>query len=104
MRRKSHMAMGFLVKRMAPARQRLAGLYVSSVIIAFLAIMVWEGSGLVGITIADRSAVLDLPIGLFYLSVPVAGALMLPFALRQFADAWRSRTGWRATDEESEED
>lgn len=104
MRRKSHMAMGVVIKMLAPARQRIAGLCVTGLVVAFLVIMLREGIGLAHLTMGDVSPVLDLPVSLYYLSVPFAGALMLPFALRQLADIWYAQAGWRATDEEIEED
>jgi len=103
MRRRTHMTIGFFPKLFGPAGQRRVGLYVMAAVLFFLAVMVWYGVTLTRATLSDRSAVLRLPIGLSYLSLPVAGLLMLAYALRQARDVWRAPGGWTAT-AETEED
>jgi TRAP-type C4-dicarboxylate transport system permease small subunit len=77
-------------------------MYVMTAILFFLAFMVVEGVTLTRATLDDKSAVLRLPIGLYYLSLPVAGALLLLYALRQAWTIRRSPHGWQATAESSE--
>lgn len=102
LRRKSHMAMGFFPRFFTPRGQRTVGLYVTAAILLFLVFMVGEGLTLTRATLGDKSAVLRLPIGLYYLSLPVAGALMLAYALRQEWALWRSPAGWSPTAESAE--
>jgi TRAP-type C4-dicarboxylate transport system permease small subunit len=58
--------------------------------------MIGAGVVLTEATMNDRSAVLRMPVGLSYLSLPVAGGLMLTYTLRQTWALWRSPGGWTA--------
>jgi TRAP-type C4-dicarboxylate transport system permease small subunit len=102
LRRRSHMTIGFFPRLFGPLGQRAIGVYVMAAILLFLLFMVAEGLTLTRATLGDKSAVLRLPIGLYYLSLPVAGLLMLPYALRQVWTLWRSPDGWQATAESAE--
>ena len=95
--------MGFFPRFFGPRGQRVVGLYVTAAILFFLVFMIGQGLVLTRATMADQSAVLRLPVGLSYLSLPVAGLLMTAYALRQGVDLWRSAGGWRAS-AEGEED
>jgi TRAP-type C4-dicarboxylate transport system permease small subunit len=103
LRRRTHMAMGFFPKWFGPVGQRRIGLYVYTAILLFLAFMVGSGSVLTAATLGDKSAVLRIPVGLSYLSLPVAGALMAAFALRQARDLWASAGGWSPTAADEED-
>jgi TRAP-type C4-dicarboxylate transport system permease small subunit len=59
---------------------------------------------LTAVTFDDKSAVLRMPIGLSYLSLPVAGLLMAAYVARHAWGVWRSAGGWTATAETEEED
>jgi len=104
LRRRTHMTMGFFPRCFSPPGQRRVGLYVMGSILFFLVFMVGEGITLTQATLGDKSAVLRLPVGLTYLSLPVAGTLMLLYALRQTWTLWRSGGGWTASAETEEED
>jgi TRAP-type C4-dicarboxylate transport system permease small subunit len=65
--------------------------------------MVVEGIHLTVATFGDKSAVLRIPVGLSYLSLPVAAVLMGGYVARQTLTVWRSQNGWAAT-AETEED
>lgn len=95
-RRRTHMVIGFLPRQFGPAGQRRVGLYVLGAILLFLGFMVGAGVVLTAATLGDRSAVLRMPVGLSYLSLPVAGSLMLAYTLRQAWALWRSPGGWTA--------
>jgi TRAP-type C4-dicarboxylate transport system permease small subunit len=103
LRRRTHMTMGFFPHFFGPRGQRRVGLYVMGAILFFLAYMVAQGIVLTHATLRDYSPVLRFPVGLSYLSLPVAGALMFTYAVRQTWRLWRSSGGWTAT-AESEED
>lgn len=103
LRRRAHMTIGFFPRCFGRRGQRAVGLYVMAGILLFLAFMIREGVTLTHATIGDKSAVLRLPVGLTYLSLPVAGSLMLAYALRQACALWQSAGGWTAS-AESEED
>lgn len=103
-RRRTHMAMGFFPKWFGPTGQRRIGLYVNVGILVFLVAMVVEGIHLTAVTFGDKSAVLRIPVGLSYLSLPVAGILMAAYIGRQGWAVWRSVDGWTATADTEEED
>jgi len=103
LRRRTHMTMGFFPRFFGPRGQRRVGLYVMGAILFFLASMVAQGIVLTKATLRDYSAVVRFPVGLSYLSLPVAGTLMFIYALRQTWQLWRSSGGWTAT-AETEED
>jgi TRAP-type C4-dicarboxylate transport system permease small subunit len=65
-------------------------------ILVFLGFMAGAGVVLTAATLGDRSAVLRLPVGLSYLSLPVAGSLMFAYTLRQAWALWQSEGGWTA--------
>lgn len=102
-RRRTHMAMGFFPKWFSPAGQRWVGLYANVGILVFLAAMAVEGVHLTTATFDDKSAVMRIPVGLSYLSLPVAGLLMAAYVARQTWGVWRSAGGWTATAEAEEE-
>lgn len=103
LRRRSHMTIGFFPRCFGPRGQRAIGLYVMAAILFFLLFMIREGLVLTHATLGDKSAVLRLPVGLTYLSLPMAGSFMLAYALRQAWALWKSTGGWTAS-AESEED
>jgi len=102
-RRRTHMAMGFFPKWFGPVGQRWIGLYVNAAILFFLAATVVEGVHLTVATFDDKSAVLRIPVGLSYLSLPIAGLLMAAYVGRQAWGVWQDTGGWTAT-AETEED
>ena len=65
--------------------------------------MIGEGIVLTAATMDDKSAVLRMPVGISYLSLPVAGLLMMAYTLREalgaVAEAGRL-DGQRDLDEE----
>jgi TRAP-type C4-dicarboxylate transport system permease small subunit len=103
-RRRSHMVIGFLPKRFGPAGQRAIGFYVTAAILLFLGFMIGEGIVLTAATMDDKSAVLRMPVGISYLSLPVAGLLMLGYTLREGWALWQGQGGWSASGASDEED
>ena len=103
MRRKTHMAMGFFTRFFDSRGQRIVGYYVMGCITIFLVFMIKEGITLTQVMFSDRSPVLNMPIGLYYLSLPVGGSLMLIYALREIVSIWTEKSGWAVTVEESED-
>jgi TRAP-type C4-dicarboxylate transport system permease small subunit len=97
------MAMGFFPKCFGPVGQRRIGLYANVAILFFLAATVVEGVHLTVVTFEDKSAVLRIPVGLSYLSLPIAGLLMAAYVGRQVWGVWQSGGGWTAS-AETEED
>ncbi|HYL81126.1 MAG TPA: TRAP transporter small permease [Candidatus Acidoferrum sp.] len=103
-RRRTHMVIGFLPKLFGPTGQRAIGLYVMAAILIFCGFMVGEGIVLTAATIGDKSPVLRMPVGLSYLSLPVAGVFMFAYTLRQSWTLWQTPGGWAASGASDEED
>jgi len=95
---------GFLPKRFGPGGQRAIGFYVTAAILVFLGFMIGEGIVLTAATMDDKSAVLRMPVGISYLSLPVAGLLMLGYTLREGWALWQRQGGWTASGTSEEED
>jgi TRAP-type transport system small permease protein len=95
-RRRSHMVIGFLPKQFGPGGQRAIGFYVTAAILVFLGFMIGEGVVLTAATMDDKSAVLRMPVGISYLSLPVAGLLMMAYTLREVWALWQRGGGWTA--------
>ena len=103
-RRRTHMVIGFLPKLFGPTGQRAIGLYAMVATLVFCGFMVGEGIVLTAATMGDKSAVLRMPVGLSYLSLPVAGVLMFAYAFRQTWALWQTPGGWTASGASDEED
>lgn len=95
-RRRSHMVIGFLPKQFGPRGQRAIGFYVTAAIVVFLGFMIGEGIVLTAATMDDKSAVLRMPVGISYLSLPVSGLLMMAYTLREGWTLWQGCNGWTA--------
>lgn len=93
--RKAHLGVDYLVKKLDPAAQRLNGVIVNLLVIAFAGlVMVRGGFILVNETlIADqRTAALGLPMGSVYLAAPISGLFFILYALQQIAESTSSTT------------
>ena len=92
-RKRTHMAITFLLQQMDRRKQRWMNLYINGAMAFFLLVMIWKGTEIFLATIRDYSAVLRVPIGLYYLSLPVCGFLMLLFASKDLVQLLRGKTG-----------
>jgi TRAP-type C4-dicarboxylate transport system permease small subunit len=92
MRKRSHMAINFLLDRLPPAKQRWMSLYIHAAIVFFLGVIVWQGTTIFRETLSDYSAVLRLRIGWYYLSLPVCGSLMMLYSVRDIVRLLRGDT------------
>ncbi len=102
-RRRTHMVIGFLPRYLGPRGQRVVGLYVLTAILVFLGFMMGAGALLTAATLVDRSPVLRYPVGLSYLSLPVAGSFMFAYTFREAWALWQSEGGWTAVAVEEED-
>ena len=80
--KRSHMAIGFLLEKMPPSKRRGMSVYIHGAVLFFLVFMIWKGIEIFSATVKDYSAVLRIPIGLYYLSLPLCGFLMLLYTSR----------------------
>lgn len=72
-----------------PGARRAQRITVSALSLAFLVLMTWTGWQL-ALRSGAETPVLKLPTAVFYLCIPVAGALMAAYSL---ADLWRALAG-----------
>ena len=98
------MVIGFLPKQFGARGQRTIGWYVTAAIVVFLGFMIGEGIVLTAATMDDKSAVLRMPVGISYLSLPVAGLLMMAYTLREGWALWQRQGSWMASGTSDEED
>ena len=101
-KKRTHMAINHLVQLMAPEKQRWMNLYIHSAVLFFLFILVWKGTGIFLATVKDYSAVLRIPIGLYYLSLPVCGILMFLFSSRDILHLLWLKTADEVSEEREE--
>ena len=94
LRRKTHMTVTYFLKFFHGGKRLLAGFYILSAVSLFLLFMIAEGYELTRLTFDDYSPVLRLPVGLTYLSLPVAGSLMLAYVAREYLRLWNYPAGW----------
>lgn len=79
---RGHIAVDFLVRLLPKLGQRIAGIYVELVIIAFAGIgLVWGGSRAAAGAWGQGLGSLPLTLGQMYLVMPIVGVLIILFAL-----------------------
>jgi TRAP-type C4-dicarboxylate transport system permease small subunit len=76
-RRKGHIAIEVFIKLLPRTFQRVCHLMAEILVILFLAVLVWQGSKVVAVTMVFRSTALSIPQGYVFLAVPVGSAIML---------------------------
>jgi TRAP-type C4-dicarboxylate transport system permease small subunit len=88
-RTKSHFRVEVLPQRLAGKTSgRVLDICLSLCALAFLLIFTYEGS-LIALRATDRSPILELPRTLWYMILPISGAIMIGYTIR---DLWlRSR-------------
>ena len=82
-RERFHLGLVLLRTALPPAGQRRLDIVVSLIVAGFGAAMVWYGAQMVTSTWSHSIPTLGLPTGLSYLPFPIAGGLILLFALEQ---------------------
>lgn len=91
LRRGSHLAVEFVVRKLGPRAARGIAALVWAVEAIFAAAMVWYGVGVARYFMSETSPATRIPVGLIYLAVPVSGLLMLLFLAEQAAGARAAR-------------
>lgn len=83
---REHMAIELLAPRLSPGRRRALARGIDLLCAFFALVLMRGGYGIVTSALAlnQKSAVLQLPIGLIYLAVPVGGGFMLLFLAADF--------------------
>lgn len=94
--RKGHLALDLLTGRLQGGARRTSELFIHAVVLAFAALVMVGGGGRlvwVQLTLGQKSAALQLNIGLVYLAVPLAGAAIALYSLGALLDLRRGEEG-----------
>ncbi|MCT8160908.1 TRAP transporter small permease [Pseudoruegeria sp. SHC-113] len=79
-REKDHFQVDWLPMALPPARRRALQILTGLLSLGFLAAMTWYGLQLT-LKATALTPILDLPVRLFYLAIPLSGAVMLMYSL-----------------------
>jgi len=90
LRRTTHLGVDSLVARLPAGAREVVGHAVTAVIAVFAGIMVWKGLALVPEMASQRSPSMSISLQYVFAAIPVAGAIMLGFQLRELGRAWPS--------------
>ena len=91
--RKAHLALDLLTGRLQGGARRASEGFIHAVVLAFAALVMVGGGGRlvwVQLTLGQKSAALQLNVGLVYLAVPLAGAAIVLYSLAALLDLRRS--------------
>ena len=91
-RRGVHMAITELIDKLAAGPRRLMDLAIAAASAAVLASLVWYGWGITVAGWTNRLTVLDIPMSLQYLALPVASFITLLFVLWDALQILRGRS------------
>jgi TRAP-type transport system small permease protein len=90
-RGRSHFRVEILPEKLAGKKSgRVLEIFLSLCAFVFLIIFTYEG-GLIAIRATDRSPILELPKTLWYLSIPLSGAIMIGYTIRDLIAFFRGR-------------
>jgi len=90
--RKGHLALDLVTSRLQGGARRTSECFIHGVVLAFAALVMVGGGGRlvwVQLTLGQKSAALQLNIGLVYLAVPLAGAAIVLYSLGALLDLRR---------------
>jgi TRAP-type C4-dicarboxylate transport system permease small subunit len=71
--------------------EKVLEIFLSLCAIIFLLVFTYEG-GLIAIRATDRSPILELPRTLWYLVIPISGAIMIGYTMRDLIALFRGRS------------
>ncbi len=90
--RKAHLALDLLTGRLQGGARRASEGFIHAVVLAFAALVMVGGGGRlvwVQLTLGQKSAALQLNVGLVYLAVPLAGAAIVLYSLASLLELRR---------------
>ena len=91
--RKAHLALDLLTGRLQGGARRVSEGFIHAVVLAFAALVMVGGGGRlvwVQLTLGQKSAALQLNVGLVYLAVPLAGAAIVLYSLASLLELRRA--------------
>jgi len=90
-KRKNHFRVEMLPEKLAGKKSGMVlEIFLSLSAIIFLLVFTYEGS-LIAIQATDRSPILELPRTLWYIIIPIAGAIMIGYTLRDLIALFRGQ-------------
>lgn len=90
---KMHLAVNFFVKKASTRRRKQLNAFVNVLIVAFYFILVIYGFKFSFEAMNYTSSTLQLPMGIFYLSIPVSGVFALYFILTTLTESTTEEEG-----------
>ena len=90
--RKAHLALDLLTGRLQGGARRVSECFIHAVVLAFAALVMVGGGGRlvwVQLSLGQKSAALQLNVGLVYLAVPLAGAAIVLYSVGALLDLRR---------------
>ena len=90
--RKAHLALDLLTGRLQGRARRTSECFIHTVVLSFAALVMVGGGGRlvwVQLSLGQKSAALQLNVGLIYLAVPLAGAAIVLYSLGALLDLRR---------------
>ncbi len=78
----AHFMVNFVVHRFAPATQRYIHLFNCALIVAFGAVLAWEGWLVAKLNWSLGTPALGISLGWFYISTTVGGIILIIYAIR----------------------
>lgn len=85
-RRRMHISLHYFADKMPKKVQAALEILKYLLILGYVSVLLWQGIILVQLTMPQKSAAMDLPVGYVYLSLPVSAALILIYT---FEDLYR---------------
>ncbi len=90
-RRGGHFRLGFLTGVVGAALARQLRLAADLLVLLFALVLTYQGAAILPYAFLSRYVVLGISTGWSYLAIPVAGCLMLVYALDDLRREWRRR-------------
>lgn len=91
-RRGTHMTITEFLDKLGPTRRRIADGAIQSLCVGILLLMVWYGAQIVTSTWSNELTVLQIPMGIQYLALPVGAGAMAVFTAWDVVQIARGRT------------
>ncbi len=73
---RSHFRFDQVTRRLPPRARKAAERFAAAVVLLFALLLIGTGIALMGLTMGERSAALNLPVALVYAAAPVSGVFM----------------------------
>ena len=89
MKNRSHLSISLLTNRLSVKKRIAVQFFANLLSLLFISILVWGGIIITILTMPNRTAALQMPTGLVYLAVPVGGAIMIIYLLKNTIELFK---------------